>query len=314
MARKGRQREKVAGADGRIVVVGTVALDTVETPHGSAAEVLGGSATYFALAASYFAPVALVAVVGEDFPEAERAFLSSRGIDLEGLDVRPGRTFRWRGRYHEDMNIRDTLDLQLNVFADFRPVLPESYRGAGYLFLANIDPELQAGVLDQVTRPRLVACDTMNHWIASARPALERLLGRVALLVINDEEARMLSGERNVVRAARRLLALGPRSVLVKRGEYGVIQFAADSVFAVPAYPLEEVFDPTGAGDAFAGAMMGYLAASGEQSEAGLRKAIVYGTVVASFVVEGFGTERLRGLDREAIEKRYRRFVSLTDF
>jgi sugar/nucleoside kinase (ribokinase family) len=277
-------------------------------------EVLGGSAAYFAVAASYFAPVKLVAVVGEDFPAHERAFLASRDIDLSGLTVSKGRTFRWTGRYHEDMNIRDTLDLQLNVFSDFSPELPAGFRDAPFVFLANINPGLQGGVLDQLIHPRLIACDTISHWIEGARPELEALLKKVDILVINDEEARLLSGERNVVRAARKILASGPRMLLIKRGEYGVLLFSPDSIFAVPAYPLEEVFDPTGAGDSFAGGFLGYLAQSGDLSEAGLRKAIVYGSVVASFVVEDFSLRRLHTLTRDDIERRYRQFVSLTEF
>ena len=297
-----------------IAVVGSVAFDTIETPIGRAEEVLGGSATHFAVAASYFAPVHLVAVVGDDFPEAERDYLASRNIDLSALEVRPGRTFRWTGRYHEDMNVRDTLDLQLNVFADFRPSLSEDVRRAPIVFLANIDPRLQDSVLEQFNDPTLVACDTMNHWIESAREPLEALLPRVDLLVLNDEEARQLSGEQNVSRAARRILDLGPRSVLVKRGEYGAILFSPESVFAVPAFPLEEVFDPTGAGDTFAGGLVGYLAATGERSEGGLRRAIVYGSVLASYVVEDFGGQRLRTLTRDDIDRRYRQFVALTEF
>ena len=301
-------------SDNAITVVGSVAFDTIETPRGRAEGVLGGSATHFAVAASYFAPVRLVAVVGEDFPEAERDYLASRGIDLSDLAVRPGRTFRWTGRYHEDMNVRDTLALELNVFAEFRPRLEAATRRSPYVFLANIDPALQEAVLEQFDAPAVVACDTMNHWIERARPALEALLPRLDLLVVNDEEARLLGGERNVARAARRILALGPKSVLVKRGEYGAILFSPESVFAVPAYPLEEVFDPTGAGDVFAGGLMGYLAATGERSEAGLRRAIVYGTVLASYVVEDFGGQRLRTLTRDDIDGRYRQFVALTEF
>lgn len=298
-----------------ILVVGSVAFDTILTPHGNADEVLGGSASYFAVAASYFAPVKLVAVIGEDFPEQERAFLASRNIDLQGLSVAKGRTFRWTGKYHEDMNIRDTLDLQLNVFATFSPVLPASYRDCPFVFLANINPGLQDGVLDQLTtKPKLIACDTISHWIEGARRELEALLKRVEMLVINDEEARLISGERNVVRSARKILGMGPQTLLVKRGEYGVLSFSPDSVFAVPAYPLEEVFDPTGAGDSFAGALMGYLAASNDLSEANVRKAIVYGSVVASFVVEDFSLRRLKTLTRDDIERRYRQFVSLTEF
>jgi sugar/nucleoside kinase (ribokinase family) len=296
-----------------ILVVGSVFFDSIETPYGKVERALGGAATYFSVAASFFAPVRMVATVGEDFPHHEIDFLSKRGIDLSGLQVRPGRTGYWAGRYHEDMNQRDTLDLQLNVFADFSPQLPPSHRDAQYVFLANIDPRLQTMVLDQLSAPGMVGCDTMNHWITSSRSELEQLLGRIGILVINDEEARLLSGERNVVRAARRLLAMGPQRVLIKRGEYGVIQFSADSVFAVPAFPLEEVFDPTGAGDTFAGGFMGELARSGDTSEAGLRRAIVCGSVMASFVVEDFGMARLRTLTADAIHHRYRQFVSLTD-
>ena len=296
-----------------ILVVGSVFFDSIETPHGKVDRALGGAATYFSVAASFFAPVQMVATVGEDFPQVEIDFLKRRGVDLAGLQVRSGRTGFWAGRYHEDMNQRDTLDLQLNVFADFKPQLPSSHRSAQYVFLANIDPKLQAMVLDQLAAPGVVGCDTMNHWITGSRGDLEQLLTRVGILVINDEEARLLSGERNVVRAARHLLAMGPKRVLIKRGEYGVIQFSANSVFAVPAFPLEEVFDPTGAGDTFAGGFMGELARSGSTSEAALRRAIVYGSVMASFVVEDFGMNRLRTLTPDAIEHRYRQFVSLTD-
>jgi sugar/nucleoside kinase (ribokinase family) len=297
-----------------ILVVGSVALDTIETPLGRMEEVLGGSAAYFAVAASYFAPVKVVAVIGEDFPEQERAILSSPNIDLAGVEMRKGRTFRWTGRYHEDMNIRDTLDLQLNVFADFTPVLPPQYRNTPFVFLGNINPGLQGGVLDQLTQPRLIACDTISHWIEGARPELEALLKKVETLIINDEETRLLGRERNIVRAARKILAMGPRTLLVKRGEYGVLLFSANSVFAVPAYPLEEVFDPTGAGDSFAGGFLGHLAQSGDLSEAGLRKAIVYGSVVASFVVEDFSLRRFHTLTRDDIDRRYRQFVALTQF
>lgn len=296
-----------------ILVVGSVAIDSVETPHGQANDVVGGAATYFALAASYFCPVRLVAAVGSDFPSAAVDLLQGRGVDLTGLERRQGTTLRWRGRYHEDMNVRDTLHLDLGVFADFNPRLPDAYRDSANVFLANIDPKLQSAVLDQLSAPKLIGCDTMNHWIMESRPALEKLLRRVGILVINDEEARMISGEHNVVRAARAILKMGPHTLLIKRGEYGVIQFAANSVFAVPAFPLEEVFDPTGAGDTFAGGFMGELARSGDHSQAGLRRAIVYGSVMASFVVEQFSYRRLIELDRDAIDRRYRQFVSLTD-
>jgi len=301
-------------AGGPLLVVGSLAIDTLETPGGRAVEVLGGAATYFAVAASFFTPVQMVGVVGEDFPRSELAWFRERGIDLAGLEVRPGRSMRWTGRYHEDMNVRDTLSFEANVFESFAPELPPAYRQAPFVFLANIAPALQARVLDQARAPILVAADTMNFYIDNARDDLLTLLRRVPLLVINDEEARMLSGERNMVRAARRILELGPTSVMIKRGEYGVMYFSGDSVFAVPAYPLEEVFDPTGAGDTFAGGVMGYLAATGEVGPAGIRKAIVYGSVVASFTVEAFSVERLRTLSRDDIERRYRQFVSLTSF
>lgn len=296
-----------------ILVVGSVFIDTIETPHGRADRVLGGAAMYFSIAASYFAPVRMVATVGDDFPDEELAFLRSRDIDLGGLQRQPGKTGSWSGKYHEDMNRRDTLGLDLGVFGSFNPQLPDAYRDLPYAFLANIDPKLQRRVLDQMPGARLVGCDTMNHWIAEARGEIEALLARVDLLVINDEEANLLSGERNVVRAARKLLAMGPKRVLIKRGEYGVIQFSPDSVFAIPAFPLEQVFDPTGAGDTFAGGLMGELARSGDDSERSLRRAIVYGSVMASFCVEDFGADRLRRLTHEEIEQRYRQFVSLTN-
>ena len=296
-----------------LVVVGSVALDTVETPRGRAEEVLGGAALYFSLAASFFAPVRMVGVVGADFPRGTLDELRQRGIDLTGVEQAAGPTFRWTGRYHEDVNVRDTLHLDLGVFANFRPKLPEAYRDSQYVFLANIDPVLQASVLDQLHAPGLVGCDTMNHWIVESRPALTSLLGRVGILIINDEEARLLSGERNVVRAAAKILEMGPKAVLIKRGEYGVIQFAGGSVFAVPAFPLEEVTDPTGAGDCFAGGFMGELARCGDTSPASLRRAIVYGSVMGSFVVEDFGPRRLLHLTADEVERRYRQFVSLTD-
>jgi sugar/nucleoside kinase (ribokinase family) len=296
-----------------LLVVGSVAIDSVETPAGRAENALGGAALYFAVAASFFAPVRMVAAIGDDFPAEALDDLRRRGVDLAGVEKRSGNTLRWAGRYHEDMNVRDTLHLDLGVFADFQPVLPPAFRDTPYVFLANIDPRLQSAVLDQLAAPGVVGCDTMNHWIHESRPDLEQLLERVGILVINDEEVRMLSGERNVVRAARRVLGMGPKALLVKRGEYGVIQFAADRIFAVPAFPLEEVFDPTGAGDCFAGGFMGELARSGNTSTAGLRRAIVYGSVLASFVVEDFSYKRLQGLTVDAIEQRYRQFVSLTD-
>jgi len=298
----------------KIVVVGSVAFDNVETPFGKVNDVIGGSATFFSVAASFFAPVAVVAVVGHDFPKRELEFLRRRGIDISGVEIADGPTFRWTGRYHEDMNLRDTLDLQLNVFADFKPKLPESYRAAEICFLSNIHPSLQKGVLDQLRAPQLVGADTMTHWIQDTPDELRDLLRRAEVLTVNDEEARLLSGERNIVLAARKILAMGPKSLLIKRGEYGVLHFSADSVFAVPAFPLEQVFDPTGAGDAFAGGFIGALAKSADFSAKSVRRAIVYGSVMASFVVEKFSFDRLRELTDEDVEQRYRQFVALTEF
>jgi len=295
-------------------VVGTVAFDSIETPFGSAERVLGGSASYFAVAASFFSPVKIVGVIGQDFPEEYLTIFSGRGVDLEGLRREKGETFHWRGRYHEDLNVRDTVELHLNVLSGFVPHLPESYRDAEYVFLGNIDPDMQMEVLRQLRRMRLVACDTMDHWILNSGVALRKVLRKIETLVINDSEARLLSGEHNIVRAARAILKMGPKVVLIKRGEYGVLQFSDSSIFGTPAYPLEEVFDPTGAGDSFAGGFMGYLARSGDHSERGRRRSIVYGSVVASFTVEDFGLKRLTRLSLGEVEERYQRFLALTDF
>ncbi|HIJ81097.1 MAG TPA: sugar kinase [Desulfuromonadales bacterium] len=297
-----------------IVVVGTVAFDTVETPFGRGENVLGGSATYFSTSASFFSDVALVAVVGEDFPEEHVRFLQSRSIDTTGLQRSAGKTFHWSGRYGYDLNEAQTLDTQLNVLTGFQPDLPESYRDSEYLFLANIDPDLQMSVLQQVRKPRLVACDTMNFWIASKPEALKKVLQKVDIVVINEGEARQFTGEANLVKAAQQIIALGCKRLVVKRGEYGVLMFTADTVFAAPAYPLEEVFDPTGAGDTFAGGFMGYLANTGDLTEEGIRQAIVFGSVMASFNVEDFSLERMKRLNYAEIENRYRSFKALTSF
>ncbi|HPX61358.1 MAG TPA: PfkB family carbohydrate kinase [Deltaproteobacteria bacterium] len=297
-----------------IVVVGTVAFDTVETPFGRGENILGGSATYFSTSASFFTDVSLVAVVGEDFPQEHVDFLQSREINTDGLQRIAGKTFHWTGRYGYDLNEAQTLDTQLNVLMDFKPVLPESYRDAEYLFLANIDPDLQMEVLEQVRKPKLVACDTMNFWISSKPDALKKVLRKVDLVVINEGEARQLTGEPNLVKAARQIIALGCKRLVIKRGEYGVLMFTPDSVFAAPAYPLEEVFDPTGAGDTFAGGVMGYLANTGDLSEDGFRQAMVFGSVMASFNVEQFSLERMRSLQYHEIENRYRSLKSLTSF
>ena len=297
-----------------IVVVGTVAFDTIETPFGRGENVLGGSATYFSTSASFFTDVSLVAVVGEDFPEEHVAFLTSRDIDITGLSRIPGKTFHWSGKYGYDLNEAQTLDTQLNVLSEFRPDLPESYRDAEYLFLANIDPDLQLEVLHQVRNPRLVACDTMNFWISSKPEALRKVLQKVDIVVINEGEARQFTGEANLVKAARRIVALGCKRLVIKRGEYGVLMFTSDSVFAAPAYPLEDVYDPTGAGDTFAGGFMGYLANTGNLSDEGVRQAIVFGSVMASFNVEDFSLDRMKRLTYPEIEARYRSFKALTHF
>jgi sugar/nucleoside kinase (ribokinase family) len=297
-----------------ILVVGSVAFDSVETPFGKADEVLGGSASYFSASASYFAGVRLVAVVGDDFPDEHIKSLSGRGVDLKGLRKVPGRTFRWKGRYEYDLNQAHTLDTELNVFSSFNPDIPETYRDTPYVFLANIDPELQIKVLEQVRSPRLVACDTMNFWIEGKPDALRRLLKRVELFVINESEAREFAGEASIVKAAREILKLGPKSLIVKRGEYGAIMFNGTSVFYAPAYPLEEVFDPTGAGDSFAGGLMGYIAKTGDLSERNIRRAIIYGSVMASYNVEAFSLKRLISLTGQDIEKRFAEFKDLTHF
>lgn len=296
-----------------IVVVGSVAYDTLETTTGKADDALGGSAVYFSVAARFFAPVSVVGVVGSDFRPESRQILVDRGIDVRGLEQRPGKTFRWHGRYHEDMNKRDTISVALNVFETFSPELLPDQRRCDYLFLGNIAPELQERVLSQVMSPKVVAGDTMNHWIQESGSELKKLLANIDILTLNDEEARMLSGEHNLVKAGKAILKMGPKTALIKRGEYGVIQFSAEGMFAVPAYPLEDVIDPTGAGDTFAGAFMGYLARNGRVTESTLRTAAVYGTVLASFVVERFSLDRLLELTWQEIEQRYRAFIELTD-
>jgi sugar/nucleoside kinase (ribokinase family) len=297
-----------------MLVVGSVAFDSVETPFGKAEDVLGGSATYFSTSASYFTNVALVAVIGDDFPEKHITFLKSRNIDVSGLERASGSTFRWKGRYSYELNEAHTLETHLNVFQSFKPVLPEGHRDYEVVFLANIDPDLQREVLAQVKKPRLVACDTMNFWIQGKRDSLVETLKLVDILIINDGEARQLSDEPNLVRAAAKIRAMGPKTLIIKRGEYGALLFTRDGVFAAPAYPLEEVFDPTGAGDTFAGGFMGYLANTMNFDDASIRKAIIFGSVMASFNVEDFSLNRLKSLDYSEIENRYREFRRLTHF
>ena len=299
---------------GSLLVVGSVALDSVKTPFGEVTEVLGGSATYFSTSASYFTTVRLLAVVGEDFPEVHVTFLKSRGIDLTGLERRPGQTFRWKGAYSHQLNEAQTLDTRLNVFESFRPNIPESYRAPDMLFLGNIDPELQLMVLEQVKRPMLVACDTMNFWIERKREALWRVLERVDVLIINDGEARALGQSPNLVHVAKQVLSRGVKHLIVKRGEYGVLMFNQKRTFGAPAFPLESVLDPTGAGDTFAGGFMGYLSSTGNLSEEAFRQAVVFGSVMASFTVEGFSLDRLRALDYKEIEARFQEFKRLTHF
>jgi len=297
-----------------ILAVGSMAFDSVETPFGKAEEVLGGSATYFSTAASFFTSVNLVAVVGEDFPSEHIEFLQKRGVNTAGITRTSGKTFRWKGSYGYDLNEATTLDTQLNVLADFDPQLPENYRNAEYVFLGNIDPELQLNVLKQVVRPKVVACDSMNFWIEGKRDALLETLKHVDILLINEAEVRQLAQEPNMVKAAHKVLAMGPNTLVVKQGEYGAVMFTPHSVFSAPAYPLEAVFDPTGAGDSFAGGFMGYLSSTNNVSDEAMRQAIVFGSVMASFNVEEFSLERMRTLDIEQVRDRYRKFQLLTEF
>ncbi len=297
-----------------LLVVGSVALDSVATPFGKVDDALGGSACYFSTSASFFSDVQLVAVIGDHFPEEHVDFLAGRNINLDGLQRSPGKTFRWEGRYEYDLNEAQTLDTRLNVFEQFRPQLSETHREAEYVFLANIDPELQFEVLNQVKKPQLVACDTMNFWIGGKRDALIRTLAHVDILIINEAEVRQLADEPNLIKAAEVVRGFGPRILAVKRGEYGVLMFSEHSVFAAPAYPLESVFDPTGAGDTFAGGFFGYLAATRNLDDASLRRATIFGTVMASFTVEKFSLERLKTLNHSEIEDRYKHLQAMTTF
>ena len=301
----------------KLITVGTVAFDRIETPFGTAEKVVGGAATYISLAASFFLERSgVVSVVGGDFPHEVMDDLRSRGIDLEGLEVMPDKeSFFWAGRYHYDMNTRDTLETRLNVLLDLDPTLPAAYREAPYLMLGNLDPGVQAKVLDQMAEPpALVVMDTMNFWMDSALEALHKVIGRVDILAINDAEARQLSGEHSLVKAASKILAMGPRHLVVKKGEHGALLFSGDRVFFAPALPLEDIVDPTGAGDTFAGGLIGYLASTGDHSFENLKRAIIVGSAMASFCCERFGIERLLELDRASIDRRIREFVDLVDF
>ncbi|MBI1819127.1 MAG: sugar kinase [Nitrospirae bacterium] len=297
-----------------LLVVGSVAFDSVKTPFGAVEDALGGSATFFSASASYFTKVNLVAVIGSDFPEEHLSFLKSKGINLDGLQKVEGKTFRWKGEYGFSLNEAKTLDTQLNVFQTFKPVIPPSCRDAEIVFLANIDPDLQYDVLEQVRRPKWVACDTMNYWISGKKDSLLRILKKVNLLMINDGEARQLANEPNLVHAAKIIRAMGPEILIIKRGEYGALMFNGKTVFAVPAFPLEKIYDPTGAGDTFAGGVMGYLSKSKSFDDRDLRRAIIYGSVMASFNVESFSLDRIRHLTHDEIEARSRAFKELTHF
>ena len=302
-----------------LLVVGSVAYDGVETPHGKVDRMLGGAGTYISLAASHFAEVKLVGVVGEDFAAEDEQLLADHGVDLEGLEMMPGKTFFWRGAYSHDMNERTTLTTQLNVFADFNPKLPASYQETPYSFLGNIHPNLQRQVRDQISSPRFVGGDTMNFWIEGTPDELAAAIEQWDFILINDSEARLLAGEYNLLRAARKIQEMGPQTVVIKRGEYGAILFRPEGYFIAPGFLLQTVFDPTGAGDSFAGGFMGYLTEQGIESlddatHAHLRKAMIYGSVMGSFCCERFGVERLRNLTRDDIEGRYREFKAFTEF
>ena len=300
-----------------LLTVGTVAFDDIQTPLGHAKMAIGGAAMYIGYSASYFIDdVQLVSVIGDDFPQAELDFMQSKGINLDGLQIKEGeKSFFWAGKYHDNMNSRDTLDTQLNVLADFDPVLPESYKNAEYIMLGNLTPAVQMRVLDQLTsKPKLIALDTMNFWMDIALEELKAVIKKIDILTINDEEARQLSGEYSLVKAAKIIHEMGPRFLVIKKGEHGALLFEGDRVFFAPALPLEEVYDPTGAGDTFAGGFMGYLAKTNDLSFENMKRAIIYGSVMASFCVEKFSNERLKNLTQEDIKARAERFSDLANF
>jgi len=301
------------GVDHSLLVVGSIAFDSIETPNGTVQDALGGSATFFSYTASFFTTPRLVGVVGDDFPDEHRRLLAERRIDTTGLVTQPGKTFRWKGRYHQDMNTRDTLEVHLNVLGTFDPVVPERFRDSTHVFLANSSPVVQARVLDQVRKPRLVLADTMDLWIDTQRGDLLALLPRLDGLLLNDSEAHLLTGENNMVRAGQAVRRLGPGFVIIKKGEHGAMLFSEDGTFVVPAYPTGDVVDPTGAGDSFAGGLLGYLASDDSPPPGRLRRAMAYGTVAASLTVEGFGLDRLKRTDRREINERldkYRKMLS----
>lgn len=299
----------------KLVTVGTMAFDSLETPFGKAEKIVGGAATYIGLSASYFTKANhLVSVIGDDFPADFLTMLTERHINLDGVEKIHGeKSFFWSGKYHNDMNTRDTLDTQLNVLENFAPVVPEHARNAEFLMLGNLTPSVQASVIDQMkTRPKLIVLDTMNFWMDIALAELKEVLKRVDVLSINDEEARQLSGEYSLLKAAKTIMAMGPKYLIIKKGEHGALLFSSNEVFFAPALPLEEVFDPTGAGDTFAGGFIGYLAATGDIGFDNMKRAIIYGSAMASFCVEKFGTERIMNLDMDQIEARVHQFIDLT--
>jgi sugar/nucleoside kinase (ribokinase family) len=307
----GTRQETLGGRGVSLLVVGSIAFDSIETPHGSVDDALGGSASFFSYAASFFTTPRLVGVVGEDFPEENRRLFESRRIDTSGLVSQPGKTFRWKGRYHEDMNTRDTLEVHLNVFGTFDPVLPEKFRDSTHVFLANGSPVLQAKVLSQVNKPRLVMADTMDLWIETQHDELLALLPKIDGLVLNDSEASLLTSTDNMVKAGKMVRQMGPKFVIIKKGEHGAILFSADGVFVMPAFPTEHVIDPTGAGDTFAGGILGYLDSDDTPPPGRLRRAMAYGTVLASLTVEGFGLERLKKTDRKEIDERLEKYRTM---
>lgn len=297
-----------------ILVVGSVALDSIETPFGKRNEILGGSATFFSVAGSFFDKVNIIATVGDDFPKKYIKLLKDRGIGTDGLLVMEGKTFRWEGRYEYDLNVAHTLTTHLNVFKDFSPEIPRDLMNSEFIFLANIDPALQEKVLSQINRPKLIACDSMNHWIANKKRALEKFLHKVDIFLLNDAEARQFSQEANLIKAAKAIISNGPKAVVIKKGEHGVIYYSRTSHFLAPAYPLDNVYDPTGAGDTFAGGMIGYLSKAAKVNDASIRRSIIYGTILASFVVEDFSMNKLLNVSLSDINKRYNDFRRMTKF
>ena len=297
-----------------VLVVGSIALDTITTPFGKAKDVLGGSATYSSISANVFSPVRLVAVVGRDFPKKHFTLLKDKGIDLEGLQKECGKTFRWEGEYSWDFSNPKTIATHLNVFAEFNPKIPIVYRKSKYVFLANIDPQIQEKVLNQVGKPKLVACDTMNYWIESKRKSLLRLLKRVDIFLLNESEAKELTQEANLIKAGKEVLKFGPQIVIVKKGEHGVVLFSKKHIFVTPAYLMESVYDPTGAGDTFAGGFIGYLAKCKKYNQQVLREAVVYGSIMATFAVEDFSLKRLKTVTMPDVRKRLKEFKQFTSF